>query len=98
LKVTKTSNDKQQQHHAQGGKSGDDITFVPDEETRSLDQHPPAQKIGHKELDSELAKEMNELSMAERDELLRDIHGVNDHIEETLQSLLRKSLLSSRKP
>jgi hypothetical protein len=72
--------------------------FVPDEETRSLDQHPPAQKIGHKELDSELAKEMNELSMAERDELLRDIHGVNDHIEETLQSLLRKSLLSSRKP
>jgi hypothetical protein len=65
--------------------------FVPDEETRSLDQHPPAQKIGHnKELNSELAKEMNELSMADRDELLRDIHGVNDHIEETPEFVAQK--------
>jgi hypothetical protein len=64
--------------------------FVPDEETRSLAQHPPAQKIEKKEMDSQLAKEMNQLSMAERDEVLRDIHGVNDDIEETPEFVAQK--------
>jgi hypothetical protein len=41
-------------------------------------------------MDSQLAKEMNQLSMAERDELLCDIHGVNDVIEETPEFVAQK--------
>jgi hypothetical protein len=70
--------------------STDDSFFLPDEETLSLARPPPAQNIEDKEMESQLAKEINQLSMAERDEVLRDIHGVNDDIEETPELVAQK--------
>ena len=70
--------------------SMDDSFFFPDEEILSLNMPPPAQTIENQDMDSQLAKEMNQLSMAEREEVLRDIHGVNDDIEETPEFVAQK--------
>ena len=45
----------------------------------------------HEDNDAAIAAELNKLSMAEREDILYDLHGVSDNIDET-EELLSKSL------
>jgi hypothetical protein len=67
--------------------------FVPDEEIPVHPQAPPAKAIeNNHELDTHLANEIARLSMEERDEVLRDIHGVADHVDESPEFIARNLL------
>lgn len=56
----------------------------------SGDEHPELKKIGPKEVDALYSRDMNKLSLKERDSVLHDIHGIADKVDETPEFVQEK--------
>jgi hypothetical protein len=61
----------------------EDVTSI------SIPPTPPKEDLTAHEADALLAKEMTQLSVEERDQVLKEIHGVADEVDENPESVMR---------
>jgi hypothetical protein len=64
--------------HKEQVRNETDLAYV----SKSLPDMPPVEPLNPRESDAFFASELNKLSMEERDEVLLDLHGVSDVMDE----------------